>query len=171
MKPKRIISFLLAICLVAGLMPTVAFATGSDKAIMLGTEHLQGAQADNIYFGNYFQSNGATKEPVKWRVLSNSDGKLFLLSDQNLDVFQYHTDWESVTWEKSTMRSWLNGYGASENTGGDSGTDIQAIILSAPLFRRKSRRLLRKQLLSMMITRNITQMAATTPPTKSFCYP
>ena len=44
MKPKRIISLLLAICLVAGLMPTVAFATGSNKAIMLGTEHLQGGQ-------------------------------------------------------------------------------------------------------------------------------
>ena len=140
MKPKRIISFLLAICLVAGLMPTVAFATGSDKAIMLGTEHLQGAQADNIYFGNYFQSNGATKEPVKWRVLSNSDGKLFLLSDQNLDVFQYHTDWESVTWEKSTMRSWLNGYGASENTGGDSGTDYTSDNFIGAAFSEKEQK-------------------------------
>ena len=56
-------------------------------------------------------------------MLENAGGKLFLLSDQNLDVFQYHTDDESVTWEKSTMRSWLNGYAASENTGGDSGTD------------------------------------------------
>ena len=125
MKPKRIISLLLAICLVAGLMPTVAFATGSNKAIMLGTEHLQGGQADNIYFGNYAQtdSTGNTKEPVKWRVLKNADGQLFLLSDQNLDVFQYHTESESVTWETSTMRSWLNGYSASHNTGGDSGTD------------------------------------------------
>ena len=140
MKPKRIISFLLAICLVAGLMPTVAFATGSDKAIMLGTEHLQGAQADNIYFGNYFKSNGATKEPVKWRVLSNSDGKLFLLSDQNLDVFQYHTDWESVTWEKSTMRSWLNGYGASENTGGDNGTDYTSDNFIGAAFSEKEQK-------------------------------
>lgn len=140
MKPKRIISLLLAICLVAGLMPTVAFATGSDKAIMLGTEHLQGAQADNIYFGNYFQSNGATKEPVKWRVLSNSDGKLFLLSDQNLDVFQYHTDWESVTWEKSTMRSWLNGYGASENTGGDNGTDYTSDNFIGAAFSEKEQK-------------------------------
>ena len=125
MKPKRIISLLLAICLVAGLMPTVAFATGSNKAIMLGTEHLQGGQADNIYFGNYAQtdSTGNTKEPVKWRVLENANGQLFLLSDQNLDVFQYHVDYESVTWATSTMRSWLNGYGAAQNTGSDNGID------------------------------------------------
>lgn len=56
-------------------------------------------------------------------MLENADGQLFLLSDQNLDVFQYHTDNESVTWETSTMRSWLNGYDASHNTGGDSGID------------------------------------------------
>ena len=38
MKPKsRILSLLLAICLVAGLMPTTAFAADGDKTIMLGT--------------------------------------------------------------------------------------------------------------------------------------
>ena len=56
-------------------------------------------------------------------MLSNADGRLFLLSDQNLDVFQYHTEEEIVTWETSTMRSWLNGYGASSNSGGSSGID------------------------------------------------
>ena len=127
MKPKRIISFLLAICLVAGLMPTVAFATGSDKVIMRGTKHLQGGQADNIYFGTYQQSSdgsgGYNTDPIKWRVLSNSDGKLFLLSDQNLDVKPYNSSYTSITWEKSTIRSWLNGYEASKN---NSGTDYSS---------------------------------------------
>ena len=130
---KRFLSLLLVICLVAGLMPTAAFAAGTDtgKAIQLvdsGTAaNIGGGQADNLYFGTYQQSSdgsgGYNTDPIKWRVLENADGQLFLLSDQNLDVFQYHTDWESVTWEKSTMRSWLNGYGSSENTGGDSGID------------------------------------------------
>ena len=128
-------------------------------AVVGGTAaNIGGGQADNLYFGTYQQSSGGNGgyniDPIKWRVLENADGQLFLISDQNLDVFQYHTDWEEITWERSTMRSWLNGYGASENAGGDSG--------------RKSRRLLRKQLLSMMITRIITQMAATTLPIKSF---
>ncbi len=134
MKPKsKLLSLLLTICLVVGLMPTAAFAAGTDtgKAIQLvdsGTAaNIGGGQADNIYFGTYQQSSdgsgGYNTDPIKWRVLENANGQLFLLSDQNLDVFQYHTDRESVTWEKSTMRSWLNGYSASHNTGGSSGTD------------------------------------------------
>ncbi|MBQ8371797.1 MAG: InlB B-repeat-containing protein [Clostridia bacterium] len=120
------------------------------RSIMLGTSHITGGQTSNVYFGTYQQSNlGSTQptegtegvdwiksnatlnnqgpyykiEPIKWRVLSNADGKLFLLSDQNLDLFMYHTDYEMVTWETSTMRSWLNGYGASSNIGGNSGID------------------------------------------------
>ena len=110
-----------------------AAAPGIDtgKAIQLvdsGTAaNIGGGQADNIYFGTYQQSSdgsgGYNIDPIKWRVLKNADGQLFLLSDQNLDVFQYHTEYESVTWETSTMRSWLNGYGAAQNTGSDNGID------------------------------------------------
>ena len=124
---KRWIGALLAACLVMALLPTAALAADTGKAIqrVSGSTagNISGGQADNVYFGNYFQSNKSTKDPVKWRVLSNANGRLFLLSDQNLDVFQYHTEQENVTWETSTMRSWLNGYGASSNAGGDSGTD------------------------------------------------
>lgn len=130
---RRILSLLLALCLVVGLIPTLALAAGTDtgKAIQLvdsaAAANIGGKQADNIYFGTYKQSsNGGgsyNTDPIKWRVLSNANGQLFLLSDQNLDVFQYHTENENVTWETSTMRSWLNGYGAASNIGGDSGTD------------------------------------------------
>ncbi|MCU7651719.1 DUF6273 domain-containing protein [Acutalibacter sp. LFL-21] len=147
MKPKRIISFLLAICLVVGLMPTAAFAAGTDtgKAIQLvdsGTAaNISGGQADNIYFGTYQQSSdgnsGYNIDPIKWRVLENANGQLFLLSDQNLDVFQYHTDSESVTWEKSTMRSWLNGYSAEQNTGGSSGIDYTSDNFIGTAFSEK----------------------------------
>ena len=107
MKPKsKLLSLLLAICLVVGLMPTAAFAAGTDtgKAIQFvdsGTAaNISGGQADNIYFGTYQQSSdgsgGYNTNPIKWRVLENANGQLFLLSDQNLDVFQYHVDYESV---------------------------------------------------------------------------
>ena len=86
-------------------------------------DNISGRQADNVWFGSYYQRNADTKDPVKWRVLSNASGQLFLLADQNLDVFQYHTEQENVTWETSTMRSWLNGYDASANTGGSTGID------------------------------------------------
>lgn len=134
MKSKRkVLSLLLALCLVVGLIPTLALAAGTDtgKAIQLvdsaAAANIGGKQADNIYFGTYKQSSNGSgsynTDPIKWRVLSNANGQLFLLSDQNLDVFQYHTENENVTWETSTMRSWLNGYGAASNIGGDSGTD------------------------------------------------
>ena len=167
---KRILSLMLAICLISAMMPAAVFAaeTGTGKAIQLvdsGTAaNIVGGQADNIYFGTYQQSSAGSTEPdgtegvdwirsdtaikknqgpyyyidpIKWRVLENADGQLFLLSDQNLDVFQYHTDWESVTWENSTMRSWLNGYVASENTGGDSSTDYTSDNFIGAAFSEK----------------------------------
>lgn len=151
MKPKsKLLSLLLTICLVVGLMPTAAFAAGTDtgKAIQLvdsGTAaNIGGGQADNIYFGTYQQSSdgsgGYNTDPIKWRVLENADGQLFLLSDQNLDVFQYHTDNESVTWETSTMRSWLNGYSASHNTGGSSGIDYTSDNFIGTAFSEKEQK-------------------------------
>ena len=128
MKPKfKIISLFLVLCLAAGLMPVVTLAAAADtgKAIQLadsGTAaNIGGGQADNIYFGTYQQSSngsgGYNTDPVKWRVLANESGKLFLISDQNLDVFRYHAEKEDVTWETSTMRSWLNGLAANQGDG------------------------------------------------------
>ena len=117
MKPKiRITSFWLAICLVVGLLPATAFAVGTDtgKAIQLvdsGTAaNISGGQADSVYFGTYQQSSdgngGYHIDPIKWRVLKNAGSELFLLSDQNLDVYQYHkVGDQGVTWKTSTMRS------------------------------------------------------------------
>ena len=123
---KRCAGVLLAVCMVMAMLPTVALAADTGKAIQLvggSAANIGGSQKDNVFFGNYFQSTSTTKDPVKWRVLSNAGGQLFLLADQNLDVFQYHTEQEDVTWETSTMRSWLNGYDASKNTGGTGGID------------------------------------------------
>lgn len=52
-------------------------------------------------------------EPVKWRVLSvNEDGtNAFLMAENTLDVQRYHDnedEKETVTWETSTLRTWLN---------------------------------------------------------------
>ncbi len=57
-------------------------------------------------------------EPIKWRVLKVNGNQAFLLSDIALDDQRYNTEFESITWETSTIRSWLNGYGASSNKQG-----------------------------------------------------
>ena len=89
----------------------------TEKAIRFtaggGAESLAGAQQSSVWFGNYAQSDADSKEPVKWRVLSNADGRLFLLSDQNLDVAEYNEMKPEVTWETCDMRKWLNGLGSS----------------------------------------------------------
>ena len=63
---------------------------------------------DCIYFGNYYQSNSSTKEPIKWRVLSVNGNDAFLLADQNLDAKPYNEEDMDVTWETCTLRTWLN---------------------------------------------------------------
>ena len=113
---RRLLPLLLAACMLMAMLPTAALAADTGKAIQLvsgAAANIGGGQADNVFFGSYYQRNADTKDPVKWRVLSNAGGQLFLLSDQNLEVFQYHTERENVTWETCTMRSWLNGYDAA----------------------------------------------------------
>ena len=72
---------------------------------------------DCVYFGRYPQSDatGATKDAIKWRVLSVNGDDAFLIADCNLDTQFYHADWQGVTWENCTMRSWLNGYSGDSN--------------------------------------------------------
>ncbi|MBQ9395785.1 MAG: hypothetical protein IJU23_09770 [Proteobacteria bacterium] len=80
---------------------------------------------DIITFGHYEQDNNTSngKEPIEWRVLDiDSDGHFLIISDKVLDVQRYNTTDISITWERSTIRSWLNGYGSSYNTVGTSYT-------------------------------------------------
>ena len=146
MKPKRIISLLLAICLVAGLLPTTAFALDGDKTIMLGTSGISGFDTakggtgyDYIYFGSWTaQDTYTTSGPIKWRVLddqtnfdSNSDGTndagLFLLSDGLLGTGSYggvyfdDTMPYSKAWQGSDAQDWCETFYRSNLTTQEQG--------------------------------------------------
>ena len=54
-------------------------------------------------------------EPIKWRVLRKNGNDVFLLANVALDNQKYNTDYTDITWETSSVRSWLNGYNASVN--------------------------------------------------------
>lgn len=113
---KRILSLAICFIMVLGLMPMSAFvadaASNSTTTVMLA-DYISGGQTNNIYFGSYQQSSngsgGYNTDPIKWRVLSNADENLFLLADKNLDVAMYHKYSESISWETSSLRGWLNG--------------------------------------------------------------
>ena len=114
---KKIVSLIAAVMLVAGMIPASVCAEEPEAAIQLGASQITGGQTDSVYYGNYAQSDstGTTKDPIKWRVLSNNSNdaqaqnkQLFLLADQNLDVQPYNSSYTSVTWETCSLRTWLN---------------------------------------------------------------
>lgn len=65
--------------------------------------------------GDYTTYHYFKYEPIKWRVLDVNNDEAFLLSDVILNNLYYHSESDEVFWSESTMRSWLNGYGASDN--------------------------------------------------------
>ena len=100
-----------------------SYAADGDKAIQLvnngAVAGIQGKQASNVYFGNYKQSSdgegGFLVEPIKWRVLQNAEGRLFILTDKNIDAAKLHNDDKGATWETLDLRNFLNGYGDYSN--------------------------------------------------------
>lgn len=75
------------------------------------------------YDGYYYWNNASDYhyflyEPIKWRVISVEDEGYFLLSDKVLDSQRYNEERCGVTWETSTIRSFLNGYGSDKNNEG-----------------------------------------------------
>ena len=63
-------------------------------------------QDDNGYYINtiyWFKY-----EPIQWRVLSNTNGELFVMADKILASRAYNQVYTNVTWETCSMRSWLN---------------------------------------------------------------
>ena len=57
-------------------------------------------------------------EAIKWRVLNVSNGEALLLADQALDSQRYNQNSEDITWEKSSIRSWLNAQDTMNNQEG-----------------------------------------------------
>ena len=57
-------------------------------------------------------------EPIVWQVLSNENGRLFLMSEKALEYHAYHMADEKIAWENSTMRKWLNGDDSIYGDGG-----------------------------------------------------
>lgn len=77
-----------------------------------GSGYYQWPDANTYHYFKY--------EPIKWRVLNVSGNQALLLSDKALDSQLYDASSQPVTWQKSTIRSWLNGYGGKANQKGQS---------------------------------------------------
>lgn len=115
---------------------TLKNATGWDENndITIGrTKYRRLKGEDATYYSSneegQYNWNGSYKtyhyfkyEPIKWRVLNRNGNDVLLLADVALDDQKYNINdsflLADVTWETSSIRSWLNGYVASANQPG-----------------------------------------------------
>ena len=69
---------------------------------------------DTLVFGTW------DNKPIQWRIIDKDiyNHRYMLLAMDVLGKRPYHTTYSSVTWEDSTIRSWLNGYNPYNNSAG-----------------------------------------------------
>ncbi len=91
------------------------YKDSKDKALeclfIVQKPNLSGIKkGDTIKFGFYEQDNNTTngKEEIEWIVLNVEGSKALVISKYALDCQQYNTSCTDVTWEKCTLRKWLN---------------------------------------------------------------
>jgi hypothetical protein len=81
----------------------------------------EGSKYKRVYFTNATNPNKAINgyykntvywfkfEPIKWRILSNTNGELFVMAVKILESRVYQSSaYTNVTWKICTLRNWLN---------------------------------------------------------------
>jgi serine/threonine protein kinase len=65
---------------------------------------------ESVFFGQYEQDNDLEngKEEIEWQVLAKEEDRILVISKYALDCQQYHSRYTDITWEKCTLRTWLN---------------------------------------------------------------
>ncbi|MEI6579041.1 MAG: DUF6273 domain-containing protein [Eubacteriales bacterium] len=63
-----------------------------------------------VFYGYFEQDNNLIngRDEIAWLVLAVEDGKALLISEKILDAMPYNIHNENITWENSSIRSWLN---------------------------------------------------------------
>ena len=93
-----------------------SYKDSAEKAESIYDEYtmavmLQNADVgDVIKFGTYEQDNDDSdgRETIEWQVLAAEEDKILVISKYALDTLPYNTKSTNITWEKSSLRSWLN---------------------------------------------------------------
>lgn len=138
-------SLLLAVCLVAGLLPNVVLAAGTDsgKAIQLGVSGIKDPTAEGNTYYTYYTPNSyvyfgvnseSSNTPIKWRVLDadkandNSTAGMFLLSEHLLASGVKFNDraLDGNAWQGSKAQGWCKTY--AESTSNFSTAEKSAML-------------------------------------------
>ena len=86
-----------------------------------------------IKFGSYKQDNSISNgnEKVEWLVLAIEDRMALVISRYALDCKPYNEEWENITWEKCTLRRWLNSTFINDTFSEEEKSLIPAVAVSA----------------------------------------
>lgn len=97
----------IAALLLAALLPVLSAAAAEEA----GARTVFRSAGQIVTLGHYEQdgNTGNGPEPIEWIILDMKEGRCLLLSRYALDVMPYHTESAGVTWERCSLRSWLNG--------------------------------------------------------------
>ena len=80
-----------------------------DANMLAVARDAQFAVGNYVTFGEYPQTAaGEDMTPIEWLVLARDGNKALLISRYGLDAQKYNTINTGVTWEKCTLRTWLN---------------------------------------------------------------
>ncbi len=107
----KIIIAIFAFLMIAALVGATAFVINRANGSSGDLSKLN--KGDTVTFGRYEQDGDGANGPedIEWVVLEKIDDELLLLSSDCLDCRAYNNKaFEPITWEKSEIRKWLNGY-------------------------------------------------------------
>lgn len=119
---KRILSILLCLCMAACMLPTVAFAADTGKAIQLGTnalnKNVNTEAAPTVYFGQNHGDN-----PGAWRVIgydgsgvTSAQGDMTLLAAGNMGVVKFADGGASNEYAPSNLKTAIDALAAKLTT-------------------------------------------------------
>ena len=88
---------------------------------------------DIVYFGAYEQDNNTSngKELIEWLVLAKENNRVLVISDKALDCRAFDTSGKYVTWEKCSLRKWLNNDFFNTAFSDDENAMIPTVTVSA----------------------------------------
>ena len=102
----KFLSLALALTMIlsCGILSVAAFADDEESGSL--------EVGDTYVFGTYEQDGKKKNGPedIEWEVLAVEDGKALLISKKGLDCQPFHIAYEDVSWENSSLRTWLNDY-------------------------------------------------------------
>ncbi|MGX7112224.1 DUF6273 domain-containing protein [Gemella cuniculi] len=116
-KKIKVVNKSLKIILILGItLPLVACgqtnSSTSSSENVKQNEASSGSKVDenmNMKLLGKYPKNGEDVEPIEWIVLEESGDKVLLLAKNCIDSLPWHKTHEAITWDKSDIRTWLNG--------------------------------------------------------------